>query len=141
MEIRVAQSIVGDAIHAGVGMTPPKVLGAPKPWSSVMISSTLGAPFGGTTRGAHHGVDSEAFSLITPPNFGSEAAEVASQSIVVVAPGAPGTPVTCCANAETLSARSVAADASALRWIFTILPSKGFLGRLMLSAPGDTSLI
>ena len=36
-----------------------------------MMSSTLGAPFGGTTRGGHHGVDSEAFSLITPPNFGS----------------------------------------------------------------------
>src|SRR5258706_11212221 len=55
---------------AGVGMTPPKVLGAPKPWSSVMMSSTLGAPFGGTTRGAHQAVDSEAFSLITPPNGG-----------------------------------------------------------------------
>src|SRR5262249_49256103 len=48
---------------AGVGMTPPKVLGAPKPWSSVMMSSTLGAPFGGTTRGAHQAFDSEAFSL------------------------------------------------------------------------------
>ena len=52
-------------------MTPPKVPGAPKPWSSVMMSSTLGAPFGGTTRGAHQAVDSEAFSLITPPNAGS----------------------------------------------------------------------
>ena len=41
----------------GVGMTPPKVLGAPKPESSVMISKTFGAPFGGTTRGAHHGFD------------------------------------------------------------------------------------
>ena len=37
-------------------MTPPKVLGAPKPWSSVIMSNTLGAPFGGTTRGGHHGV-------------------------------------------------------------------------------------
>ena len=36
-----------------------------------MMSSTLGAPFGGTTRGGHHGFDSVAFSLITPPNFGS----------------------------------------------------------------------
>ena len=41
--------------RAGVGMTPPKVLGAPKPTSSVMISSTLGAPLGGTTRGGHQG--------------------------------------------------------------------------------------
>ena len=51
-------------------MTPPKVLGAPKPWSSVMISSTLGAPLGGTTRGGHQGVDFEAFSLTTPPKGG-----------------------------------------------------------------------
>jgi hypothetical protein len=56
---------------AGVGITPPKVLGEPKPSSSVMISSTLGAFFGGTTRGGHHGVDSDALCLITPPNFGS----------------------------------------------------------------------
>ena len=34
------------------------------------MSNTLGAPFGGTTRGGHHGVDSEALSLITPPNSG-----------------------------------------------------------------------
>ena len=38
-------------------MTPPKVLGAPKPWSSVIMSRTLGAPFGGTTRGGHQGVE------------------------------------------------------------------------------------
>src|SRR6185503_18537011 len=76
----------------GVGMTPPKVLGAPKPWSSVMMSSTLGAPFGGTTRGGHHGVDSEAFSLITPPYFGSGGGSC-FPSIVVVAPGEPGSPL------------------------------------------------
>ena len=28
----------------------------------------LGAPLGGTTRGGHHGVESLALSLITPPN-------------------------------------------------------------------------
>src|SRR6516164_5470820 len=83
----------------GVGMTPPKVPGAPKPWSSVMISSTFGAPFGGTTRGAHQGVDSEAFSLITPPNFGSGGGSCLP-SMVVVALGDPGTPVTCWADAE-----------------------------------------
>src|SRR5512138_880227 len=55
----------------GVGITPPKVLGTPKPASSVMIKSTFGAPFGGTTRGAHHAFDCNASSLITPPNFGS----------------------------------------------------------------------
>jgi hypothetical protein len=41
----------------GVGMTPPKVLGTPKPASSVMISSTFGACFGGTIRGAHQYFD------------------------------------------------------------------------------------
>ena len=54
----------------GVGMTPPKVDGAAKPTSSVIMSNTLGAPFGGTTRGGPPGFDSDAFSLITPPNCG-----------------------------------------------------------------------
>src|SRR5260221_7939010 len=83
---------------AGVGMTPAKVLGAPKPWSSVMMSNTLGAPFGGTTRGAHQACDSEAFSPITPPNFGSGGGSC-FPSIVVVAPGEPGVPVICWAIA------------------------------------------
>ena len=80
--------------RAGVGMTPPNVLGAPKPTSSVMISSTLGAPLGGTTRGAHQGFDCAAFSLITPPNFGSGGGSCLP-SMVVVALGEPGTPVVC----------------------------------------------
>jgi len=61
-----------------------------------MISSTFGAPFGGTTRGAHQGVDSVAFSLITPLNFGSGDGSCLP-SIEVVALGEPRTPVTCCA--------------------------------------------
>src|SRR5271165_6755322 len=84
---------------AGVGTTPPNVPGAENPTSSVMMSSTLGAPFGGTTRGGHHGVDSGAFSLITPPNFGSGAGSC-FPSRVVVALGEPSTPVTCCAVAD-----------------------------------------
>jgi hypothetical protein len=59
-----------------------------------MMSNTLGAPFGGTTRGAHQAFDSEAFSLITPPKFGSGGGSC-FPSIVVVAPGEPGTPVAC----------------------------------------------
>src|SRR3974377_1559787 len=66
-----------------------------------MMSSTLGAPFDGTTRGGHHGVDSEAFSLMTPPNFGGDGGSCLL-SIVVVAPGDPGTPGTCWADAGTL---------------------------------------
>src|SRR6187401_1469201 len=89
----------------GVGMTPPKVLGAPKPWSSVIMRSTLGAPFGGTTRGGHQGVDSEAFSLITPPNFGSGGGSC-FPGIAVVASGEPGTPVSWAKAKEALNARS-----------------------------------
>src|SRR5512143_3763826 len=88
---------------AGVGTTPPNVPGAPKPTSSVMMSSTLGAPFGGTTRGAHQAFDSEAFSLITPPNFGSGGGSC-FPLIVVVAPGEPGTPITCWAVAVAAQA-------------------------------------
>ena len=84
---------------AGVGTTPPNVPGAPKPTSSVMMSSTLGAPFGGTTRGGHQAFDSEAFSLITPPNFGSGGGSC-FPLMVVVALGEPSTPVTCCAEAN-----------------------------------------
>src|ERR1039457_6979043 len=83
---------------AGVGTTPPNVPGAPKPTSSVMMSRILGAPLGGTTRGGHQGVDSVAFSLITPPNAGSGAGS-SFPLIVVVACSEPGTPVTYCADA------------------------------------------
>ena len=79
-------------------MTPPNVLGAPKPASSVMMSNTLGAPFGGTTRGGHQAFNSEASSLITPPNFGSGGGSC-FPSIVVVAAGEPGRSVICCAKA------------------------------------------
>jgi len=53
-----------------------------------MMSRTLGAPLGGTTCGAHQAVDSEAFSLITPPNAGSGGGSC-FPSIVMVAPGEP----------------------------------------------------
>jgi hypothetical protein len=79
---------------AGVGMTPPKVLGTPKPASSVMISSTFGAPFGGTTRAGHQYFDCRASSLITPPNFGSGGGSC-FPLMVVVALGEPGVPVIC----------------------------------------------
>ena len=67
----VAQPVGRDMVQLGVGMTPPNVLGMAKPASSVMISRKLGAPFGGTTRGGHQGLDSSASSLITPPNSGA----------------------------------------------------------------------
>src|SRR5712691_7125408 len=76
----------------GVGMTPPNVLGTPKPESSVMMSRILGAFLGGTMRGAHHALDCRASFLITPPNFGSGGGSCLPL-IVVVAPGEPGVPV------------------------------------------------
>src|SRR5271163_1600060 len=72
----------------GVGITPPKVDGAPKPTSSVMISRMLGAPAGGTIRGGHHDFDWRAFRLIVPPN-GSSGAGSISPGIVRVPSGAP----------------------------------------------------
>src|SRR6266571_6109028 len=76
----------------GVGMTPPNVLGTPKPESSVMMSRMLGACLGGTMRGAHQGSDWRALSLMTPPNFGSGGGSC-FPLMVVVAPGEPGVPV------------------------------------------------
>ena len=73
-------------------MTPPNVLGAPNPQSSVMISRMFGGSLGGTMRGAHHALDWLALSLITPLNFGSGAGSCLPL-IVVVAPGEPGVSV------------------------------------------------
>src|SRR5450755_5031162 len=95
----------------GVGMTPPKVLGTPYPWSSVMMSSTLGAPFGGTTLGGHHGVESVAACSMTPPNF-EGGGGICFPSIVVVASALPSVPVTCCAS-ESLPAANKLEKASA----------------------------
>src|SRR5215469_18756517 len=52
----------------GVGIGPPKVLAAPKPVSSVMMSKTFGAPFGAVTAFGKSGVDSLALRPMTPPN-------------------------------------------------------------------------
>src|SRR4249919_1668337 len=63
-----------------------------------MISSTFGAPFGGTTDGGQYGFESVASSLITPPNFGGSGGSCLPSS-VMVALGAPGVPVICWAAA------------------------------------------
>src|SRR5207247_540692 len=95
---------------AGVGMTPPNVLGTPKPESSVMMSRIFGAFLGGTTRGAHQGFDWRASSLITPPNFGSGGGSC-FPLMVVLALGEPSVPVVCiCAFAESATAMATAAN-------------------------------
>src|SRR5262245_53113361 len=55
----------------GVGIGPPKVLVAPKPVSSVMMSRTLGAPLGAVTPTGKSGLDSLALRPMTPPNGAS----------------------------------------------------------------------
>src|ERR1700722_6277161 len=62
-----------------------------------MMSRTLGAPLGGTTRGGHHGVESLALSLITPPNDNGGGGGC-FPSRVTGEPGEPGTPLICCAR-------------------------------------------
>src|SRR5512136_1029552 len=103
---------------AGVGMTPPKVLGTPNPASSVIMSRMLGAPLGGTIRGAHHAFDLRASFLITPPNFGSGAGSCLPL-MVVVASGAPRVPVTCWAWAIPV----VAHAAAAVNTIVAVVPA------------------
>src|SRR5689334_5021471 len=59
-----------------------------------MISSTLGAPLGGTTVGGQNGFDCSALKLITPPTFGGGGGRY-FPSMVVVALGEPGACSTC----------------------------------------------
>src|SRR5271169_2948803 len=73
-----------------------------------MMSSTLGAPLGGTMRGGHQVFEFLALSLITPPNFGGGGGSC-FPSIVVVALGEPNSPVTCCAEAALPSERKLEA--------------------------------
>src|SRR5882672_1252897 len=93
-----------------------------------MISSTLGAPLGGTTRGGHQGLESLALSLITPPNFGGGGGSC-FPPIVVVALGEPKTPVTCCAAAGAAASLT----ASRIATTATMPISLGL--RFMLCAP------
>jgi hypothetical protein len=78
-----------------------------------MMSSTFGAPLRSTMRGSHDGFDSEAFSLITPPNFGSGGGSC-FPLMVVVALGEPNSPVTSCASA---GAEAIAQMASSVHSI------------------------
>jgi len=73
-----------------------------------MMRRMLGASLGGTMRGGHHGFESVAFSLITPPNFGSGGGSCLP-SMVVVALGEPRVPVTVWAEAGSANNVPVAA--------------------------------
>src|SRR5512141_2142490 len=70
-----------------------------------MMSSTLGAPLGGTTCGGHQGLESLAFGLITPPNFCGGGGSCLPSRVVVEA-GEPGTPVVWISAAPSGRARA-----------------------------------
>src|SRR5713101_6532329 len=72
-----------------------------------MMRRMLGAPLGGTTRGGHHGLESVAASLITPPN-GIGGGGICFPSIVTVALGSPGVPLICWVQAEGAIAMTAA---------------------------------
>jgi len=59
-----------------------------------MISSTFGAPLGGTTRAGQYGLDFDASGSILPPNGGGGGG-ICAPSMVVVAAGDPGLPLIC----------------------------------------------
>src|SRR5215510_1636687 len=65
----------------------------------------FGAPFGGTTRAGHQGVDCAALRSILPSNFCGGGGSWLP-GIVVVALGEPATPVVCWASAVAPSASS-----------------------------------
>jgi len=88
-------------------MTPPKVLGAAKPTSSVMIRRILGAPVGGTTRAGQLDFDCAALSSIRPWN-GCGGGGRYLPSIVVVASGVPVICMFCCAATGATPARVMA---------------------------------
>src|ERR1700686_5345457 len=92
-------------------MTPPNVPETPYPWSSVMMSSTLGAPLGGTTRGGHQGLEVAALWLITPPNFGGGGG-ICFPSIVLAPLGEPVSPVACCAAVPAPDSRTIRTNAA-----------------------------
>src|SRR5262249_23913106 len=73
----------------------------------------FGAPFGGTTRMGQYGVDCAALRSIFPLNScGSGGSWL--PSIVVVALGEPGAPVTCCANVGSVASRTPRATTETL---------------------------
>src|SRR4029453_11101501 len=114
-------------------MTPPKVLEMPYPWSSVMISSTLGAPLGGTTVGGQPGLESTALRVILPPKGGGGFG-IYFPSMVVVALGEPGVSVVwTCALAQGVATITRAANIPLRRmeWFGCIAVSfRGVSGRV-----------
>ena len=79
-----------------------------------MMSKIFGAPLGGTTRGAHQGLEESASCLITPPNFGLGGGSCLLL-MVEVALGEPSTPVTCSAAEACMADNIVTAEVNISR--------------------------
>src|SRR2546429_6906564 len=104
-----------------------------------MMRRMLGAPLGGTIRGGHHCLDSNALSLITPPNF-IGGAGICFPSSVTVALGSPGVPVICWAWAEgATSITAAASDALKITYLIGFIGELAKLGRLHSLGRGMTS--
>jgi hypothetical protein len=73
----------------GVGIGPPKVLGWPKPVSSVMMITTFGAPFGGLIGCGKEGLDSRIVRPMTPLKSGAAGGSRAGDSAAPTAVGWP----------------------------------------------------
>src|SRR5262249_50004824 len=90
----------------GMGITPPNVLPAPKPVSSVMIRRMFGAPLGGTTRGGHQDFDWSALRSIVPPKGSSGGGSCFPSSVTVAAGEPPPLPCWACAAGVTIEQES-----------------------------------
>src|SRR5215471_13410765 len=98
--------------RVGVAIDPPKVLAAPKPVSSVMMSKTFGAPCGAVTAFGKSGVESLALRPMTPLNCGCGIGSTADPpSRGVLWSGAD----TCCASAGCHPATIVTVNQQTLR--------------------------
>jgi hypothetical protein len=94
--------------------------------SSSLHSNQIGEHPRGPRR-AHRAFESEAFSLITQPNFGFCGGSCLPVVVVVVASGEAGTPVTCRAIAAVQPGATGDAPASMLQLISTAEHSRSEL--------------
>ena len=94
VEIGVAQPLRGDSVERRCRDHPAKCARRAEAGIVGHDEQHIGRALRRHDARSPPGVDSEAFSLITPPKFGSGGGSC-FPSIVVVAPGEPGTPVTC----------------------------------------------
>src|SRR5690242_1249304 len=67
-KLRYRSPLVASASRFGVSMSDPKQPSCANPTSSRTTITTFGAPLGGRFGSGHHGVDSQWYRPMTPPN-------------------------------------------------------------------------